>query len=102
MRRALPWLVGLLGGALVVAGGVALALADRVPADLGWTSYAPLESPTAYRSSVALTFADRTTVLGTGRHLVGAGLVVAGLLVLAGVGGWLLGSRAAQGRSVRG
>jgi hypothetical protein len=32
-------------------------------------------------------------VLWTGQHLLGAGLLVLGLLVLAGVGGWLLGRR---------
>jgi hypothetical protein len=60
----------------------------------GWTSYAPLqETQSAYLSAV--TFADGT-VVWTGQHLLGAGLLVLGLLLLTGVGGWLLGRRAGR------
>jgi len=37
-------------------------------------------------------------VLWTGTHLVGAGLLVLGLLVLAGLAGWLFGRRAGRPR----
>ena len=91
MRRAVPWLVAGLGAVLVAAGAAVFAAANRGGADFGWSSYAPLEqAPSAYRS--AITFSDGS-VLWTGRHLLGAGLLVLGLLVLAGVGGWLLGRR---------
>jgi heme/copper-type cytochrome/quinol oxidase subunit 1 len=94
MRRALPWLVAGLGAVLVAAGVVVFTAANRGAADFGWSSYAPLE-PTddAYRSAITYTFSGGTTVLWTGQHLLGAGLVVLGLLVLNGVGGWLLGRR---------
>jgi heme/copper-type cytochrome/quinol oxidase subunit 1 len=91
VRRAVPWLVAGLGAALVVAGVLVFAAANRGPMDFGWTSYAPLqETQTAYLSAV--TFADGT-VVWTGQHLLGAGLLVLGLLLLTGVGGWLLGRR---------
>ena len=96
MRR-LPWVVGALGVLLVVGGIVIFALANA--AGFGWTtytaSYAPLEAdvdgPDWY-----LSFADGA-VLWSWQHALGAGCVVAGLLVLVGLGGWLLGRR--TGRS---
>jgi hypothetical protein len=92
MRRAVPWLVSGLGAVLVAAGAAVFAAANRGGADFGWSSYAPLEQTrSAYRS--AIIFSDGTTVLWTGQHLLGAGLVVLGLLALAGVVGWLLGRR---------
>lgn len=98
MRRALPWLsLGL--GVLVLAAGVAVFwTANALPR--GWTAYAPLEpgeSP-AYTSTLAISF-DGGSVLWTGRHLLGAGLGVLGLLILVGTAGWLLGRRA--GRATR-
>ena len=94
MRRALPWVAAGVGLVLVVAGLVVFVVANRAPAgDVGWSAYAPLESEVAYQSSLTLTFDDRWTVLWTGGHLLGAGLLVTGLLVLATLGGWLLGRR---------
>jgi hypothetical protein len=93
MRRTLPWLVAGLGAVLVAAGGAVFAEANRDAADFGWSAYVPLDqTPSAYRS--AITFSNGT-VLWTGQHLLGAVLVVLGLLVLTGVGGWLLGRPAA-------
>ena len=96
MRRAGPWLVGALGAVLLVAGIVVFALADA--AGFGWTaytaSYAPLEAD-AYSSELSLTFSEGS-VLWSGQHALGAGSVVAGLLVLVGLGGWLLGRRSAR------
>jgi hypothetical protein len=95
--------VGALGALLAAAGAVVFGLANRAPT--GWTaytgSYAPLQPampgryPDAYQSELTLTFPDGPTVLWTSEHLIGAALVVAGLLVLAGLGGWLLGHRTA-------
>ena len=95
MRRALPWVVAAVGLVLVVAGLVVFVIADRAPVgDFGWYAYAPLEPGTAaYDSTLRLSFDDGWTVLWTARHLLGAGLLVAGLLVLAALGGWLLGRR---------
>ena len=95
MRRALPWVVAAVALVLVVAGVVVFVVANRTPVgDFGWSAYAPLEPRTAaYDSTLVLSFDDRWTVLWTARHLLGAGLVVAGLLVLAALGGWLLGRR---------
>jgi heme/copper-type cytochrome/quinol oxidase subunit 1 len=95
VRRVLPWSAALLGGALVAGGVILFALANRSPADFGWAAYSPLSS-TVYRSESTLNFDDGSAVLWTGQHLLGAGLVVAGLLVLAGVVGWLLGRRSVR------
>ena len=95
MRRAVPWLIAALGAALVVAGVVVFAAANRAPLDFGWSSYGPLTHHMAgYRGAV--TFADGVEVLWTAEHLLGAGLLVLGLLVLTGVGGWLLGRRSGR------
>jgi hypothetical protein len=96
MRRPLPWVVGSFGALLLVGGIVIFALANQ--AAFGWTSYtasyAPLgpddEAPDWY-----VAFADGS-VLWSGQHALGAGLAVLGLLVLVGLGGWLLGRRAAR------
>jgi heme/copper-type cytochrome/quinol oxidase subunit 1 len=95
VRRFLPAGVAALGVLLVVAGVVVFVVANTSGAssDFGWTAYAPLDPAVANRSRLTLTFGDRWTVLWTGRHLLGALLVVLGLLALAAVGGWLLGRR---------
>ncbi|SDX61162.1 hypothetical protein SAMN05661080_00575 [Modestobacter sp. DSM 44400] len=56
----------------------------------------PLQPEGAYESRLQLSFADRWTVLWTGGHLVGAGLLVLGLLVVVGLAGWLLGQRSGR------
>jgi len=99
--RALPWVLGFLGSALVLGGVVVFAAANGAwggpPGDFGWTtytgSYAPLRpgEPRAYESVVS--FPPDGSVLWTSWHLAGAGLVVLGLLVLAVLGGWVLGRR---------
>ena len=93
MRRALPALLGLLGGVLVGAGGAVFWLANTRQWTVHDGSYAPLEPGSAYESRLTLSFDRPGTVLWTGGHLVGALLVVAGLLVLAATAGWWLGRR---------
>jgi heme/copper-type cytochrome/quinol oxidase subunit 1 len=94
VKRAVPWLLVGAGAALAVAGVLVFAAANRGPLDFGWSSYAPLqETQTPYLSAV--TFSDGT-VVWTAQHLLGAGLLVLGLLVLTGAGGWLLGRRAGR------
>jgi hypothetical protein len=98
VRRALPALLGALGAVLVIAGGTVFWLANTAPATTVYGgSYEPLRPGSAYESSLTLTFDDRWTVLWTGGHLAGALLAVAGLLLLAATGGWLLGRRARPG-----
>ena len=100
MRRALPWLIAALGGVLAVAGVAVFASANS--SGVGWAGYmgeAPLEPITeAYQSDLIL-FSDGA-VLWTRQHALGAVLVVLGLLVLAGFGGWLLGRRRARGSTL--
>jgi hypothetical protein len=91
VSRAWPWVVGALGAVLVVAGVGLFALANS--ADVGWTSYVPLDP--AASATGPLVFADGT-VWWTRQHALGAGLAVLGLLVLAGLGGWFLGRRSAR------
>jgi heme/copper-type cytochrome/quinol oxidase subunit 1 len=99
VRRAIPWLVAGIGAALAVAGVLVFAVANRGPADFGWSSYAPLqETQSAYVSAV--TFSEGS-VLWTGQHLLGAGLLVVGLLVLTGALAWLLGRRAGRRETPR-
>jgi heme/copper-type cytochrome/quinol oxidase subunit 1 len=95
MRRLLPAVVAALGVALAGSGVVVFAVANRsgTPADFGWSAYAPLEPQVGHQSRLTVSFSDRWTVLWTGGHLLGALLLVLGLLVLAAVGGWLLGRR---------
>ena len=98
MIRALPWIVGAVGGALVIAGAVVFVLAARAgAADSGWTAYAPLEREVtpAHTSDLVLTF-DGWTVLWTGGHLLGVLLAGPGLLLLTGLAGWLLGPRSGR------
>ncbi|MGY1856226.1 hypothetical protein [Modestobacter sp. SYSU DS0290] len=103
MRRAVPWLVLALGAGLAVAGVTTFWVANTRPP--AWTaysgSYEPLVPGTvvAYESDLTLTFDAGPTVLWTQQHVVGCGLLLAGLLVLVGLGGWVLGRR--SGRGVR-
>ena len=99
MRRALPWLLGGLGAVLVEAGVAVFASANRSPTDYGWSSYAPLQPLQNPRATY--TFVDTATVLWTGQHLLGAGLLVLGALALTGVAGWLLGHRAGRRETPR-
>jgi hypothetical protein len=96
------WAVGALGALLCAAGAAVFVQGGRSPAGGGWTaytgSYAPL-GPGAYQSELTLMFDDGASVLWTTNHLLGAALVVLGLLVLAGLGGWLLGRRTAAGET---
>jgi hypothetical protein len=86
------------GVVLVVAGVIVFAGASRSSPEFGWTSYAPLEPGVqrGFRGHLGSVPADGWTVLWTGGHLTGALLVVLGLLLLAAVGGWLLGSTSAR------
>jgi hypothetical protein len=94
-KEALPWITGGVGLAVALIGIAVFAAANRhgSPADFGWYAYAPLEPGAGpYSSSWEIVFgSDSWQVLWTGGHLLGAGLVVAGLLVLAASGGFLLG-----------
>ena len=103
VRRAVLWLLALLGAGLVTAGVLVFAAANHGPAafggpDFGWSAYMTLDQARDVHPS-AIMFSDRATVLWTGRHLLGAGLLVLGLLVLTGVGGWLLGRRSGRRRA---
>jgi len=101
MSRRVP-ILAVLGWVLIAAGVVVFAVANgsRAPIEFGWSSYLPLEPDVAHPSELTLSFSDRWTVLWTGMHLLGATLVVLGLLVLAGVVGWLVGRRAGTARGV--
>jgi hypothetical protein len=95
VRRAAPWLIAVAGAALAAAGVALFARANRPPGgDFGWSAYAPLQPTGAYDSRLQLSFDGGWAVLWTTGHLAGAGLVVLGLLLFAGLGGWLLGRRA--------
>jgi heme/copper-type cytochrome/quinol oxidase subunit 1 len=100
VSRVLPGLVAGVAGVLVAAGVVFFAVANGsgAPPDFGWTAYAPLSPNGVYDSRPTLVLGDRWTVLWTGGHLLGAALVVLGLVILAGVGGWLLGRRSGVAR----
>jgi heme/copper-type cytochrome/quinol oxidase subunit 1 len=106
MRRLVPGVIALAGYVLVLVGVVVFNLAgvvDQPPYDFGWSAYAPLEETrSAYQSALTYASVDGGTVLWTGGHLVGAGLAMLGALVLAGVGGWLLGHRSGLRGSPRG
>ena len=95
MSRGLPWAVAVLGMSSVV-GGVVLFVVGNQPGDFGWTAYSPAPSE-AYRSTLELTFDDGPAVLWTQTSVLGAGLAVLGLLLLAGLAGWAIGVRSRNG-----
>jgi hypothetical protein len=90
MRR-LPVLLAALGWALVAVGITVFWWANQPgePMDFAWSAYTPLPP----RESVPVFLAGGGTVLWTPRHLLGAGLVVVGLLLLAALAGWWFGRR---------
>ncbi len=93
MRRLLPWLVAGAGVALLVAGLLVFRTGDSTSWVAYTGSYAPLlpDDAPAYESTLALSFDD--AVLWTGRHVTGAALGLAGLLLLAALAGWAVGRR---------
>jgi hypothetical protein len=96
MRRAVPWVTGVLAVALLVAGAVTFAATEpATPGDVGWSADEPLPPgrPVPYTSTLVLSF-DDSTVMWSDGGLVGAGLVVGGLLLLAALAGWAVGRRA--------
>jgi hypothetical protein len=96
VRRAAPWLV-LAAGLALVAGGIVVFWQAGL-ADLRTTvysgSYAPLTPDVGYRSELSLSFDG--AVLWTRGHVIGAGLVLAGVLPLVGLAGWAIGRRAGR------
>ena len=94
MRRVLPWLVAGLGAVLAIAGVLVFAAANRGPQHFGWTAYAPLQDIGSDYVD-AVTFSDGS-VLWTREHLLGASLLVVGLLVLTAALAWSLGRRAGR------
>jgi len=92
VRRAAPWLVLALGVALCVAGAVVAWRAGGVagPGSPG----SPPTASAAYASELQLSFDGRGWLWSSGR-LVGAGVALVGLGLVAGLGGRLLGRRSA-------
>ncbi|WNV77486.1 hypothetical protein [Geodermatophilus sp. DSM 44513] len=89
MRRG-PALLAALGLLLVAVGGVLVAGADGVEQVVsGGRSQPPAAQ--AYTSTLTLAFDD--AVVWTRVHLTGLALAVTGALLLAGLGGWVLGRR---------
>ncbi len=93
MRRAVPWLVAGLGVVLAAAGVAVFWATNLAPADVGWVAYAPLEAGAAPPGA-----ATRWAAVWTRGHVIGAALLVLGLLVLAALGGWLAGRRSVASR----
>lgn len=81
------WVWGLLVAAvvLVVVGGAVLLFA---PASIGWFAYSPLSSTTPFE------FTGGVYPI-TAERAGGVAAVAAGLLLIAGVAGWVLGRRSA-------
>jgi len=103
MSRAARWLAPALGAALCAAGVAVFRRTNtaRRPGEGDWAAYAPLEAGQAYQSELTVTFDDRWSLLWTTGHLLGVGLLVLGLLVLAGWAGWRLARRWAGRRTRR-
>ena len=99
MSPALPRVVAGLGAVLVLVGLAVALTSGRDPVTTYTGSYSPLEADDvdAYQSVLTLTY--DATIRWTVGQLVGAGLLVAGLLLLTAVGGWVAGRRTARRRS---
>ena len=82
MRSPAPWVVPVLGAALCGAGAVAFALAQATGPDAGWFAYAPSGVDIAYDSDLLASLDATWPLLWTRGHLLGVGLLVAGLVVL--------------------
>lgn len=82
------WWLGLVGAALVVGGGITVAVAQFTPitASFGWYAYAPLAHTTFVPPQTSRTV---PTVVGTL-------LLTAGAVLVAGVIGFRLGVRKAR------
>jgi hypothetical protein len=91
VRRAVPGLVAALGVLLVLTGLVLVGTAGADPVTAYDGTYAPLADSGAYRSVLTLTVEG--ALVWTRTQVVGAGVAVLGLLLLAAVAGWLLGLR---------
>jgi heme/copper-type cytochrome/quinol oxidase subunit 1 len=89
--RRLPVVLAALGWALLAVGITVFWSANRTAAaaDVGWSAYTPLQPG----EPVPVLFFGDGTVLWTRGHVMGALLVVVGLLVLAALAGWWLGRR---------
>ena len=95
MRQRLPRLVGVLGGLLAIVGIIVFVLASGGPDVVVYDgSYEPLDTDSAYDSSLTLDVGEGFLVAWSTQQALGAALAVSGLLVLAALGGWLLGRRA--------
>lgn len=98
MKRWIPVAVGGVGAALAIAG-VAIFWRTNVAASMlhGSASYAPLEAEGSGSRAGWFAYSGGRIVVGwTAGHLIGAGLLLLGLLALSGVGGWWLGRRSAR------
>lgn len=80
------WVSLVLGAAALVllVGGVVVFLSGRDPASFGWYAYSPLTDSGSFPGLDG-------AVMWSRRQLVGAGLVVLGLVLTAGTAGYLLG-----------
>jgi hypothetical protein len=89
--RRLPVVIAALGWALVALGITVFWSANRggETHDFGWSAYTPPQPG----EPLPVLFLGEGTVLWTRGHLLGAGLVVVGLLVLAALAGWWFGRR---------
>jgi hypothetical protein len=83
MSRVLPWIVAALGAVLLVVGVVLFVVANST--EVGWAAYG---SPPVFSDGM---------FLWTRQHTAGLSIAVLGLVVLVGLGGWLLGRRSSAG-----